>query len=95
MAQFGIASTKAIKMRRPQFTLKTLLWLMAVVAAFFAGGRWAERRWETREMEMFDAMKRAANAQQKAEEELLDAIYGKLAKNPFMVEEGERPWPQR
>lgn len=26
-------------MRRPQFSLKTLLWLMAVVAAFFAGRR--------------------------------------------------------
>ena len=24
-------------MRRPQFSLKALLWLMAVVAAFFAG----------------------------------------------------------
>ena len=35
-------------MRRPQFSLKTLLWLMAVVAAFFAGIRFerhlAERR---------------------------------------------------
>lgn len=26
-------------MRRPQFSLKTLLWLMAVVAAFYAGRR--------------------------------------------------------
>lgn len=26
-------------MRRPQFTLKTLMWLMAVVAAFCAGVR--------------------------------------------------------
>ena len=24
-------------MRRPQFTLKTLLWLMAVISAFFGG----------------------------------------------------------
>ena len=29
----------------PQFTLKTLLWLMAVVAAFF-GGRFSERRYK-------------------------------------------------
>jgi hypothetical protein len=27
-------------MRRPQFSLKTLLWLMAVVAAFVAGIAW-------------------------------------------------------
>jgi hypothetical protein len=27
-------------MPRPQFTLKTLLWLMAVVAAFCAGAAW-------------------------------------------------------
>jgi hypothetical protein len=27
-------------MRRPKFTLKTLLWLMAVVAAFGAGVQW-------------------------------------------------------
>ena len=31
-------------MRRPQFTLKTLLWLMAVVAAF-AGGSASQRRY--------------------------------------------------
>ena len=33
-------------MRRPQFSLKTLLWLMAVVAAFFAGAAWNNRRWQ-------------------------------------------------
>ena len=27
-------------MRRPQFTLKSLLWLMALVGSFFAGRRW-------------------------------------------------------
>jgi hypothetical protein len=27
-------------MCRPQFSLKTLLWLMAVVGAYFAGGEW-------------------------------------------------------
>lgn len=27
-------------MRRPQFSLKTMLWLMAVLAAFLAGIRW-------------------------------------------------------
>jgi hypothetical protein len=32
--------------RRPQFTLKTLLWLMAVVAAFFAGAAWQHRQLE-------------------------------------------------
>ena len=38
-------------MRRPQFSLKTLLWLMAVVGAFLAGIEWDrrhpkdERRW--------------------------------------------------
>jgi hypothetical protein len=31
-------------MPRPQFTLKTLLWLMAVVAAFFAAVRWHNNR---------------------------------------------------
>ena len=31
-------------MRRPQFTLRTLLWLMAVVAAFCGGAAWQKRR---------------------------------------------------
>jgi hypothetical protein len=31
-------------MRRPQFSLKTLLWLMAVVAAFCAGAVWQRER---------------------------------------------------
>jgi hypothetical protein len=31
-------------MRRPQFSLKSLLWLMAVVAAFFAGAEWGIKR---------------------------------------------------
>lgn len=30
-------------MRRPQFSLKTLLWLMAVVAALFGGREWGIR----------------------------------------------------
>ena len=30
-------------MPRPQFSLKTLLWLIAVVAAFFAGAAWQYR----------------------------------------------------
>jgi hypothetical protein len=30
-------------MRRSQFSLKTLLWLMAVVAAFFGGMAWQKR----------------------------------------------------
>jgi hypothetical protein len=30
-------------MRRPRFSLKTMLWLIAVVAAFFAGRAWKER----------------------------------------------------
>jgi hypothetical protein len=30
-------------MRRPQFSLKTLLWLMAVVAAFSGGAAWQHR----------------------------------------------------
>jgi hypothetical protein len=38
-------------MPRPQFSLKTLLWLMAVVAAFLAGAAWSERRW-AKEREM-------------------------------------------
>ena len=33
-------------MRRPQFTLKSLLWLMAVVAAFFGGAEWARHRYQ-------------------------------------------------
>ncbi len=28
----------------PQFSLKTMLWAMAPVAAFFAGAKWQERR---------------------------------------------------
>jgi hypothetical protein len=31
-------------MRRPQFTLKTWLWLMVVVACFFAGAEWGRRQ---------------------------------------------------
>ncbi|HWB11674.1 MAG TPA: hypothetical protein VG826_20755 [Pirellulales bacterium] len=30
-------------MRRPQFSLKTMLWLMAVAGAFFAGIEWDRR----------------------------------------------------
>jgi hypothetical protein len=30
-------------MNRPQFSLKSLLWLMAVVAAFFGGAAWQHR----------------------------------------------------
>ena len=30
-------------MPRPQFTLKTILWLMLVVAAFFGGAEWHKR----------------------------------------------------
>lgn len=30
-------------MPRPQFTVKTLLWLTALVAAFFVGRAWKER----------------------------------------------------
>jgi hypothetical protein len=33
-------------MPRPQFSLKTLLWLMALVAAFFAGAEWRRQRME-------------------------------------------------
>ena len=31
-------------MRRPQFSLKTLLWLMLVVAAFFGGSAWQQQK---------------------------------------------------
>lgn len=31
-------------MSRPQFSLKTLLWLMVVVAAFLGGAAWQKRR---------------------------------------------------
>ena len=34
-------------MRRPQVTLKTLLWLMACTACFFAGIRF-DREWQSR-----------------------------------------------
>lgn len=33
-------------MPRPQFSLKTLLWLMALVSMFFAGAEW--QRWYTK-----------------------------------------------
>lgn len=36
-------------MKRPQFTLKTLLWLMVVVAAFFGGIRFERYSTEQRE----------------------------------------------
>lgn len=32
-------------MPRPQFTLKTLLWLMLCVGCFFAGARWNDHQW--------------------------------------------------
>lgn len=32
-------------MPRPQFSLKTLLWMIVCVACFFAGARWNDRRW--------------------------------------------------
>lgn len=32
-------------MPRPQFTLKTLLWLMVVVASFCGGAAWQRRRY--------------------------------------------------
>ena len=38
-------------MRRIQFSLKTMLWLMLVVAAFFTGAAWRDRRW-AREREL-------------------------------------------
>src|SRR5215469_3772362 len=39
-------------MPRPQFTLKTMLWLMALVGAFCAGVRWERRQigWEHKAM---------------------------------------------
>lgn len=39
-------------MRRPQFTLKSLLWLMAVVAAF-CGGTYYGRHLDIRDQESF------------------------------------------
>lgn len=33
-------------MRRIQFSVKSLLWLMAVVAAFLSGEEWARRRYQ-------------------------------------------------
>jgi hypothetical protein len=32
-------------MRRPQFNLKTMLWVMACAACFFAGARWNDHQW--------------------------------------------------
>jgi hypothetical protein len=47
------AAEAKMTMPRPQFTLKTLLWLMAVVAAFMGGAVWQrhqhaseKRQWE-------------------------------------------------
>ena len=44
-------------MPRPQFSLKTLLWLMAVVGAFFAGGEWARRRWAAERSKLLSDVK--------------------------------------
>ncbi|HEX5442911.1 MAG TPA: hypothetical protein VFW87_03735 [Pirellulales bacterium] len=42
------ADTQASLVPRPQFTLKTLLWLMALVAAFMGGIAWERRVAEAR-----------------------------------------------
>lgn len=39
-------------MTRPQFSLKTLLWLMVVVAAFLGGARWQRDR-DQRALQVF------------------------------------------
>jgi hypothetical protein len=57
-------------MRRPQFSLKTLLWLMALVGAFFGGAAWQRQSmiaggWVqllTPTQELLDAMKKEAQA---------------------------------
>lgn len=36
-------------MPRPRFSLRTLLWLVALVAAFFGGAEWGKRRQATNE----------------------------------------------
>ncbi|HVX15184.1 MAG TPA: hypothetical protein VHC22_28585 [Pirellulales bacterium] len=41
-------------MRRFQFTLKTLLWLMVVVGAFLAGAEWQRRKWATERRFLLD-----------------------------------------
>jgi hypothetical protein len=51
-------------MRRPQFSIKTLLWLMAVVAAFVGGAGWQRRQyqadrehWEWRDQNFSDLVR--------------------------------------
>lgn len=55
-------------MRRPQFTLKTLLWLMVVVGAFFGG----------RAVGIRDEQKRAANELEQAAREV-EELWAKLS----------------
>ena len=80
-------------MPRPQFTLKTLLWLMAVAAAFFAGSSWAERRLadERKELEesadqCFQMVRRAGRYVQEMEKALDEAQYGKPSNNPLVLD---------
>jgi hypothetical protein len=51
-------------MPRPQCSLKTILWLMLVIAAFFAGARWQQQRmtadgWVNIEAAMREALEKA------------------------------------
>jgi hypothetical protein len=52
-------------MPRPQLTLKTLLWLIVVVGAFFAGAEWAKRRWAEREASLRLELQEAEDAWEK------------------------------
>jgi hypothetical protein len=51
----------ANKMARPQFSIKTMLWLMAVVAAFLGGAEWARRGWEQEKAGLLTELRLAAD----------------------------------
>jgi hypothetical protein len=55
-------------MPRPQFSLKTLLWLMAVVGAFFGGRASQVRDGQRRILQLEDKLKYAARYQSRTEQ---------------------------
>ena len=57
-------------MPRAQFSLKTLLWVMVVVAAFFGGAKWGRRDLENAYLAQFEAWVRADSKARELQREL-------------------------
>lgn len=65
-------------MTRPQFSMKTMLWLIVVVAEFFASRAWLERRFTMQRRDWADLI----NGQEKKHEWLLSE-YKRLRRREF------------